>query len=259
MSNPYIVEVEPHPSAGPGGTTVVQPTRPAMSKVKPLLFIPLGRDVIRDSWVFNSLADIIGQGWPRIKTEANATDIQRNNGAEALLAAPPEFNALVMLDADHRHPPETVQMLVRSLEEHPEAGMIVAVNYRRRQPYDPCVWIERNGEVWQPVEWEANTVAPVYRSGMTAVIIPRRSFEVVPKPWFANTYSVDGEGKLVYKREDFYWCDKLRKAGLPILMDARIPASPHEPNLPGWVDNTWWKAWLKQHPNTVAERLPEEN
>jgi hypothetical protein len=65
MDNPYIVfDDQPKPAE-----------TPARGTVKPLLFIPLGRDVIRDSWVFNCLADIIGQGWPRIKTEANATDI----------------------------------------------------------------------------------------------------------------------------------------------------------------------------------------
>ena len=254
------MQVEDNPSAGASRLEVTaSPKAPVSSSVRPLLFIPLGRDVIRDSWVFNSLADIIGQGWPRIKTEANATDIQRDNGAEALLAAPPEFNALVMLDADHRHPPEVVTMLVRALEEKPDAGMITAVNFRRRQPYDPCIWMERNGEIWQPVEWPNALFGPIYRTGTSACIIPRRTFEVMKRPWFANTYTVGDDGKIVYKREDFYFSDKLRKAGLEIWADGRIPASPHEPNLPGWVDNTWWRAYLDKHPNMVAETLPEEN
>ncbi len=254
------MQVEDNPSAGPSRLEVsAAPRAPVTGKIRPLLFIPLGRDVVRDSWVFNALGDIIGQGWPRIKTEANATDIQRNNGAEALLAAPPEYNAIVMLDADHRHPPEVVTMLARALEEKPDAGMIVAINYRRRQPYDPCVWLERSGEIWQPVDWDASMFGPAYRSGMSAIIIPRRTFEIVPKPWFANTYTVNDKNEIVYKREDFYFSDKLRKAGLEIWIDGRIPASPHEPNLPGWVDRSWWRAYVERHPNMVAEQLPEEN
>ena len=64
-----------------------------------------GRDVIRDSWVAHSLSRIWAQGWTQLNTEANATDINRNMGGEQLLAAPPEYTHLVMLDADHRHPP----------------------------------------------------------------------------------------------------------------------------------------------------------
>jgi len=253
------VSVDDNPSAGASRLEVTQSVKaPTSGKVKPLLFVPLGRDVVRDSWVFNNLMDIAGQGWPRIKTEANATDIQRNNGAEALLAAPPEYNAIVMLDADHRHPVEVVSLLVRALEEKPDAGMITAINYRRRQPYDPCVWLEREGQVWQPVEWEKKVMGPIYRTGTSACIIPRRTFEIIERPWFANTYAVE-DGKIVYKREDFYFSDKLRKAGLTIWMDGRIPASPHEPNLPGWVDGSWWKAYLDKHPNMLAETLPEEN
>jgi hypothetical protein len=230
----------------------------ATSKVKPLLFIPLGRDVIRDSWVFNCLADIIGQGWPRIKTEANATDIQRNQMAEALLNAPSEYTHVVTLDADHRHTPDTVQALVRAAEERPEAGMIVGMEFRRRQPYDPCVWIEREGEVYQPIDWDNGMIGPVFRTGMAAAIIPRTTFERVARPWFANTYNVAPDGKeIVYKREDFFFCDRMRAAGLEIWVDTRV-TGPHEPNLPGWVDGTWWKAYLSKHPKLVAERLSQE-
>jgi len=257
MANPFIVnEKDAAPvTLAPWPGMQTQPT----GKVKPLLFIPLGRDVVRDSWVFNCFADIIGQGWPRIKTEANATDIQRNQGAAALLNAPPEFNALVMLDGDHRHPPETVRMLVQALEEKPDAGMIVAINYRRRQPYDPCVWIERGGEIYQPITWDQTFIGPLFRTGMSAVIIPRRTLELVPRPWFANTYTVAPDGKeIVYKREDFYFSDKVRKAGLELWADGRIPASPHEPNLPGWVDGQWWQTYIAKNPKLVAEQLPQE-
>jgi hypothetical protein len=253
VSNPYIVVEQP---SSPPGQVMAQAPAAQGHKVKPLLFIPLGRDVVRDSWVFNCLADIVGQGWPRIKTEANATDIQRNQGADALLKAPPEFNALVMLDSDHRHPPETVRMLCNALESMPDAGMIVGLNFRRRQPYDPCVWVKRGEQVYQPVQWDQGLIGPVYRTGMAAVIIPRRTFELVPRPWFANTYSVAPD-EIVYKREDFYFCDRVREAGLNIWVDTRITA-PHEPNLPGWVDGGWWRAYLEKHPNLVAETLPQE-
>lgn len=231
-------------------------TRPA-GKVQPLVFVPLGRDVVRDSWVLNGLMDIWGQGWAHIKTEANATDIQRNQAAEVLLKAPPEFTHLVMLDADHRHPPDTVRALIRAAEERPHAGYIVAINYRRRQPFDPCVWIERDGEVYQPVKWDKGWVGPLFRTGLAACIIPRTTFERIERPWFANTYNVTPT-EMVYKREDFYFADKVRKAGLEIWADGRIEASPHEPNLPRWVDGQWWQEYVRKHPQLVAASLPEE-
>jgi hypothetical protein len=249
MDNPYITfDDTPKPVEAP-----------ARGTVKPLLFIPYGRDVYLDSWVANCMNDIIGQGWPRIKTEANATDIQRNQGAQALLDAPAEYNALVMLDADHRHPPGTVHALVKALEERPDAGLIVAINFRRRQPYDPCCWIQRDGEVYQPVKWDRGWVGPLFRTGLAACIIPRRTFEVVKRPWFANTYTVAPDGReIVYKREDFYFADKVRAAGLEIWADGRIEASPHQPNLPGWVDGTWWAAYVEKHPKLVAQTLPPD-
>lgn len=262
MANPYITDegaagVAPTPAGN--GTLAPWPGMQVVplassGKVKPILFIPLGRDCIRDSWVFNCLADIIGQGWARIKTEANATDIQRNQMGEAFLHAPAEFTHVVTLDSDHRHTPETVRQLIQAAEEKPDAGMIVGMEFRRRQPYDPCVWVERDGQVYQPVQWEQGLIGPLFRSGLAAAIIPRTTFQRITRPWFANTYTTT-DSEIIYKREDFYFCDKIRKAGLEIWCDTRI-TGPHEPNLPGWVDGGWWRAYLAAHPNLVAETLP---
>jgi len=224
--------------------------------VNPLVGIPLGRDTIADAMIFHCFLDIAAQGWSRLKTDSNATDMQRNIFAEEIRKAPEFITDLVMLDADHRHGPNTVKQLVQDRLEHPEIGVIVGLNFRRREPFDPCVWIERDGEKFQPVEWEQGLIGPLYRTGLASVIIARWVFEKVPAPWFANTYTLDTEGKIVYKREDFYFSDKCRKHGVEMWCDTRV-ISPHTPNLQNWVDSKWWKSFLQAHPDVVKERVVE--
>jgi hypothetical protein len=64
------------------------------------------------------------------------TDLARNKLALELLKSP--FTHLIMLDIDHKHPPDIVQKLSRWFLLRPEVQIVGGLNFRRSYPHDPC-------------------------------------------------------------------------------------------------------------------------
>lgn len=207
---------------------------------KVLVGVPWGMG-IEDPYVFWSFGELFSQGWVFIRNERDRTDVHRNQFSQALLDSTAEW--LVMLDQDHRHPEHTIKMLVSDAVQtgYP---IIAGLNFRRRPPYDPVVWAMQNGERVQIARWGKGIIGPVYSTGYASAIFHRSVFETLPWPWWKYEYIEGQGGPRPYPGEDQYFSALCRAHDIPVYVDTRI-VSPHDPNLPSWVDESWWESQLE--------------
>lgn len=77
-----------------------------MIDIKPLLGIPLERTGTVNGETFAAFMRIARQGWDMVFTGYGRIDVTRCRMAQTLLKG--DHTHLIMLDADHIHPPETV-------------------------------------------------------------------------------------------------------------------------------------------------------
>jgi len=181
--------------------------------------------------VCDTLFDIIAiaqQGYPFIRTQYARTELQRNIMAEHLLGS--DFSHLLMLDADHRYRPDLVQRLVRWIKQDRERQVVAALAFRRCPPYDPCAYILKDGQVYTPDEWTPGLLK-VDLAGTAAMLIDRRVFEKLKRPFFGMDFSGAEQGQ--YPGEDMYFCHKVRAAGLSVWVDTSTIV-PHHTD--GWID-----------------------
>lgn len=86
---------------------------------------------------------------------------------------------------------------------------VVGVDYRGRQfPFT------RIGVPHPDAEHQTTGLARYMMFGLGLVLVKRRVFFQIPRPWFARDY--DGSG---YVTEDYWFCDRLRRSGIPIWCD----------------------------------------
>ena len=204
--------------------------------VTPVVAIPIERTV--PGSVFWHFMAIAGRGWPIVAQPYNRTDIARNAFASYLLDHP-EFSHLVMLDLDHRHPTDIVERLARWCENAPHViQMVGGLSFRRREPYDPLMWVRQDGHYYVPGEWDPG-LAEGDMIGFGAVMIARSVFEALAPPWFTYDYSRAAEG--TWPTEDIGFCQRVRQAGVSIWCDTST-VSPH--HIDGWVDESTFRSYL---------------
>ena len=227
------------------------PGEPLEAKV--LVGIPWGMPV-HDPYQFWSFMRLAAQGWSFIENERDRTDVHRNQFARTLLDSDADY--LIMLDQDHRHPENTLQVLVSDAVQtgYP---IIAGLNFRRRPPYDPLVWGIHEGQRVQIARWGKGLIGPVWSTGYAAAIFHRSVFETLPYPWFKYDYpdpATYGNPR-PFPGEDQWFSALCREYDVPMYVDTRI-VSPHEPNLPGWVDEKWWEAHMESDAATAASIRP---
>lgn len=116
---------------------------------------------------------------------------------------------LLWLDADMRFPKDA---LLRLLAHHQP---IVAANYpTRRPPVVPVARDREHGHLF--THPTAIDCVPVDSVGMGCMLVERKVFETIPKPWFALGYNRQEDGWL---GEDYFFCQQARSHGFQILID----------------------------------------
>lgn len=128
-----------------------------------------------------------------------------------------EANAthVLWIDSDMRFPPDA---LIRLLA-HDQP--IVGCNYAtRRLPILPTS--ERITEGFLFTDDEAEGLVEVDRCGMGLMLVSMAVYDKIPKPWFAIGYAPKDAD---YSGEDFYFCQKARASGFPILIDQGLSRS----------------------------------
>lgn len=79
--------------------------------------------------------------------------------------------------------------------------------------------------------------------GAGCLLIHRKVFDKVAKPWFLFEYNEDG---LVALGEDFYFCQKAQEAGFKVWVDRRMTCSHYKTvnlkEINKWkTEEIWWK------------------
>lgn len=187
------------------------------------------------------LIAIAQHGHPFVRMSYTRTDLARNSLAEHLLKEE-QFTHLLMLDADHRHPHDIVERLSRWVIEDPERQVVAGLAFRRGRPFDPCMYMESNdgtGRVYVPAEWEPGLLR-VDLVGTAAILISRRVFERLPRPWFAFDYS--GADKQQYPGEDIWFSRLCQRTGIPIYVDTTT-VSPHL--MESWINEQTFRTYLE--------------
>lgn len=190
---------------------------------RPIIGVPLERAISHADKVFWPFISIAQQGWPFMQVPYGRTDLVRNKMAQHLLAS--HFTHVVMLDVDHVHPENIVQRLMANFIKFPDLKVVSGLNFRRCEPYDPCMFVRGDDGKFYPVaEWEKGGLIKVDALGTGSIAIAREVFEMIEPPWFYNDYRLAMDD--VWPGEDMGFSVNCHKAGIDLFVDTTI-TSPH--------------------------------
>jgi hypothetical protein len=186
-------------------------------------------------------------GFPRITVPYTATDNARNHITQTFqqVSRHPD-DVLIMLDGDHRHPPEILERLAAHSE-----GVVGALAFRRSPPYDPLFFVRApDGRLRQPAEWQQGTTYVCDAVGTGAIAIKRCVFDRLQKaghawPWFRYEYPASKRRP----SEDMYFARICEETGIHHHCDTGV-VIPHL--RVGFVDEETWVAHSAAHPELVA-------
>lgn len=188
-----------------------------------LVCIPLERSLSYADLVFWPFMKIAMQGPAFAETSYSARiDVMRNQFVKQLLMS--SFTHLLMLDNDHKHPEDIIQMFARWPLLYPEMRVISGLNFRRSPPFDPVAGnLTDVGKRPIMLEWREGIIE-IDEVGAASLFVDRSVFEQLEPPWFYNDYSRVWENN--WPGEDLGFCKKCRDANIPIYIDTTI-SSPH--------------------------------
>lgn len=174
----------------------------------------------------------------------------RNQMADAFMRQGCE--AALFIDCDMMFPPNGLDRLFAHDVD------IVAGDYRKRaHPFSRIGWPlelkNEKGEVEGHLEDPPGGLVERTAMGLGFMLIRRRVFEKVPRPWFARIYSGETEADRGVMTEDYYLCLKAREYGFKVWCDLdvtkevmHIGEQPVPWVIPGFVE-----------PNAIP-KLPEK-
>ena len=170
-------------------------------------------------------------------------DSTRNRIAEALLMS--DYTHVLMLDADQKHPIDIVQRMARWVIYKPERLIIGGLYFNRRPPYPPLAWVKQDdGFYYQIHKWEKGLIEDLDLVAGGCLLINRKVFERVERPWFYHDYTGVQEQKetFTYPTEDIGFCKKAREAGIQICLDTTIE-SLHGTN--AWINEQTYRSYYE--------------
>lgn len=230
----------------PDRSTLSRPV-PSWDWPKILLYIPVVQNMGHMADIFYDFLAIASTGVALLKQPPARTDVARNKAVEAFLAT--EFTHLLMLDTDQRHSHLIIHELAQWVIDDPDRLIVGGLYYRRGEPFDPLMFIKRDGEYYIPEEWPLGLLE-VDVIGTGCILIAREVFERLPEPWFQYDYSTPG----LYPSEDVYFCKKAREAGIRIFCDTRVD-SPHA--ITNYVTEDTYRTYLEAHSVKAQDAIQE--
>lgn len=115
---------------------------------------------------------------------------------------------VLFMDTDMCFPPNALQRLLAHDKD------IIGANYRLRQKEVNSVARSLDDKIMDSAK--ATGIEPVLHTGTGFLLIKRRVFEALEKPWFETTYR---HGKDDWMGEDVYFCIMAKQAGFDIFVD----------------------------------------
>jgi hypothetical protein len=200
--------------------------------------LPERNGVPTDKIFFDFMA-IASKGWAFLREPYRRTDLQRNLIVEHFLDEA-RFTHLLMLDCDHRHPPDIVERLRARFEEDATRLVVAGLAFRRGVPFDPCMYVaDKAGNVYVPADWEAGALLKVDIVGTAAIMMSREVFGRLRKPWFKFDY--DHVDEDAWPGEDIAFSRQCMEAGIPIWVDTSVQ-SPHY--MDSYIDENTFRSHL---------------
>jgi len=212
---------------------------PRDQNMRILVGVPMERTISQHA--FFGFWEIAQQGWALARLEYTRNDIARCKMADFLLDST-DYTHLLMLDSDHKHPPDIVQRLARWFQVYPAQVQIVGgLNFRRGVPYDPCAFIDPgDGHFRRMAEW-AQGAMEVEALGTGSVMVAREVFEGMERPFFGYDYDCNyGD----WPGTDMWFSAKCRALGISLWCDTTT-TSPHIGDL--FIAEEQYRAWLKKN------------
>lgn len=204
---------------------------------KCLIGIPMERTISQHA--FFGFWEIAMGRWSLARLEYTRNDIARHKFAEFMLSM--DYTHLLMLDSDHKHPPDIVQRLGRWFVAYPDTVEVMGgLNYRRGEPYDPCAFVDPgDGHYRRMAEWGIGAIE-VEALGTGSMMISRKVFERMTPPYFAYDYS-KWEG---WPGTDMYFSEVCRKQGIALWCDTTT-TSPHIGDQ--FIDEKSYRRWIQEN------------
>ncbi|MBU2249251.1 MAG: hypothetical protein KKD77_21060 [Gammaproteobacteria bacterium] len=215
-----------------------------------IVYVPLLPAMPYADEVFPHFWAIAQQGVPFLPTKFGCIDAARNRAAEALLIS--EFTHILMLDGDQKHPVDIVQRLARHVIADPERLVVAGIYHNRRPPFAPLAWRVDHEQLThaQMVDYQPGRLE-VDAAAAGCMLVDRRVFERIERPWFYHSYEGVQEAKAEfnYPTEDIGFCVKLFEAGIGITLDTTVN-SPHAATT--WIDRAAMLAYQQAEANRDA-------
>ena len=188
-------------------------------------------------------------GAKRIKMAPTRIDIARNRSARKFMEVSRRpKDTFVMLDADHAHPRDIIDVLVSH-----DKGVGAALCFRRSEPFDPQVYVRDGpeGDLKQPVEFGPGLLRGTI-AGTGAIAIQRWVFEKLEAegfgyPWFRMMYEDHQDSFL---GEDWFFGLQCEKAGIEHWCDLGF-VSPHITDR--LVTEETYRRHLAEHPELAPK------
>lgn len=227
---------------------IVKDKEPHQLPVSVLLYVPRGMVNYDESWIW--FARIFQQGWALLDVPpmniAQARDV-----ASASFLEQPEFTHMVMIDQDHKHPPDIVRRLAARVAEDRDRWVVGGLHHRRGKPFDPTAyWLDPKTHQYYtvPPERWGTEIREVDCLGTPASIYAREVFEKFGPTWFGYDYSRAEEG--IYPSDDTMFSQRAKAAGIRLWCDPTI-CSPHL--FMDVIDRAYFKRWVAEHPDEINE------
>lgn len=121
---------------------------------------------------------------------------------------------LAMLDMDQIYPSNLITKLLSDIKDKMVVGALI---HRRYPPFDPLIIKGSVGKYETITNWEDGELVEVDATGTGCLMFDMKIFDEIPEPWFKFAKTKKGT-----VGEDFYFCNRVRKAGHKIFVDTSL-------------------------------------
>jgi len=195
--------------------------RPAVSDLPVCVAVPTS-EIGRFMMFTMSLAGTLQPVGSRIHAAASV-NVTENLNTIIREMTPTEATCWILGD-DHVWPADTLMVLLRTLDEHPEIDILVPLVMKRNPPWVPVLYHLLPGEfnedgiqlvrTFDAREIPEDGVFEVDAAGSAGMLVRREALDLMGDPWFHST--PDSAGRNVILNEDITFCLRARELGLRV-------------------------------------------
>lgn len=179
-----------------------------------------GSEVGRYNHLSISMAGLEVPAGTRYMESWSCNPARNCNSLVDLMLKDPQMQWLWIMGDDHCFDPDTLLRLLAH-----DVDCVVPLTPRRTFPYDPVVWRDFDPDrrlnrwfTWNEIEKFGEKLFPIAAGGSAGLLVKRRVFEKMPRPWFQIGWSEKDE-----LQEDVFFTWQANKHGFQVYCDPSIP------------------------------------